>query len=308
MPPPDGALIGMKVGIAIPVHNRRATTLRALGSIARADRRGLDVKTFILDDGSRDGTGEAIARAFPDVRVLAGDGTLHYAGGTNRAITAALEWGADHVVAANDDSIFHEAFLQRLVHTATVNHKSIVGALLLLWSQPHRVFQVGLKWRTWYGGWQVPEQLTAFTVPPEPWPVEVLVGNCLLLPAAAIRAHGLLDERRFPLGWGDVQYTVRLRRAGWQLLVDPRARVWCEPNTNPAPLSRRSPAEVLHIFLRNTRHPMNLHRQFVARWHSAPSHAQAVAAYGVFLARLGLKAVGAGGTWPAWPDPAMVDR
>jgi GT2 family glycosyltransferase len=298
----------MKVGIAIPVHNRRDTTLQALGSIARADMRGLDVKVFIVDDGSTDGTAEAIARTFPGVQIVPGDGTLHYAGGTNRGMSAAIAWGADHVVMANDDAIFHEAFLQRLVQTAVSHPKSVVGALLLLWNQPHRVFQVGLRWRTWYGGWQVPEQLTAFTVPSEPWEVEVLVGNCVLVPAAAIRAHGLLDERRFPHGWGDVQYMVRLRRGGWNLLVDPRARVWCEPNTNPPPLSTRTAAEVLHIFLRNSRHPMNLRRQFVARWHSAPSRLEALAAFSVFVARMGLKAAGAGGTWPAWPDPAAVDR
>jgi len=107
-----------KAALVIPVYNRRETTLRALRSLRRIRTDGSEVKIFIVDDGSVDGTSEAISREFPEVQLIAGDGTLHYAGGTNLGILAALEWNPDYIVTMNDDAVFHEDFLVRLVETA----------------------------------------------------------------------------------------------------------------------------------------------------------------------------------------------
>lgn len=272
-----------RVAIVIPVHNRKATTLQCLSSLSRIDSTGLDVSVFIVDDGSTDGTADAIAHHFPEVVLIHGDGTLHYAAGTNRGITAAREREPDFIVLANDDSIFHEQFLRRLVKTAQDNPGSIVGALLLLWDRPHMVFQVGQVWNTLKGGWVIPEDLTAFSVPQRAFDVECIVGNCVLIPVEAIIENGLMDERKFPHGWGDAQYFARLKRAGWNLLIEPRSHVWCEPNTYPPPLHTLSVGGVLDVLFRNRRHPLNLQRQFVARWESAPNKFAAVAAFSVYL-------------------------
>ena len=280
-----------KVALVAPVHNRRETTLQALRSLSHTDLSGLEVKIFIVDDGSTDGTADAIKANFPEVEILNGDGSLHYAAGTNRGVVRALGWGADYIVTMNDDAVFHESFLQRLVSTAIRYPRSIVGALLLLWDEPHRAFQVDLKWSTFNGGWVIREDLTAFTVASEPFEVECIVGNCVLFPAEAIRDVGMMDEDKFPRGWGDAQWTTRMRKAGWKLIVDPKAYVWCEPNTNPAPLHSLGLRKVLHVLFRNRHHPLNLKRQFDARWHSAPSHFAAAVSFGVYLFQISLKAL-----------------
>lgn len=278
-----------KVALVIPVYNRRETTLQGLASLSRINRAGLDVKIFVVDDGSPDGTGAAVTEKFPDVEVIYGDGHLHYAAGTNRGIEAALAWNPDYVAAMNDDAVFHPEFLQRLIRTAEAHPRSVVGALLLLWDEPHKVFQVGQVWRTWRGGWQIPQHLTAFNVPGEAFEVECIVGNCVLFPVGAIRECGLMDERKFPHGWGDAQYLMRMRKAGWQLLIEPKALVWCEPNTYPAPLHTLSVRDRLKILLANERHPLNLKRQFVARWESSPGKIRAAVAFGVYCFQMGLK-------------------
>ncbi len=281
-----------KVGIVIPVYNRREITLQGLRSLAKIDIAGLDVRTFIVDDGSTDGTSDAIRKEFPEVEIIAGDGTLHYAAGTNRGIEAAIAWSADYIAAMNDDAVFHDQFLLRLIAAATTEPRSVVGGLLLLWDEPHRVFQVGQVWKTLKGGWEIPQDLTAFTVPKEAFEVECLVGNCVLIPAAAIRECGVLDEKQFPHGWGDAQYFARLSKAGWKLLVEPRSYVWCEPNTYPPPLHQLTLKRRLNILFKDERNPLNLKRQFVQRWESAPSKFAALAAFIVYCANLGLKAVG----------------
>ena len=281
-----------KVAIVIPVYNRREITLQGLRSLARVDRTGLDVRIFIVDDGSTDGTSDAIRKSFPDVALIQGDGTLHYAAGTNRGIEAALEWGAEFVATMNDDAVFHDQLLQRLINTTEANPRSIIGGLLLLWDEPHKVFQVGQTWNTLKGGWVIPDDLTAFNVPQTAFRVECLVGNCLMLPAASIREVGLMDEKRFPHGWGDAQWMARFSKTGWNLLVEPKAFVWCEPNTYPKPLHEMSRSKVLRTLFLDKRHPLNLSRQFIARWESAPSQTKAVVSFCVYLTQLAGKTLG----------------
>jgi GT2 family glycosyltransferase len=281
----------IRVALVIPVYNRKTTTLQCLRSLGRVDKQGLQIKIFIVDDGSTDGTSEAIRKEYPSVDLIMGDGTLHYAAGTNRGIEAALKWEPRFVITMNDDAVFHEQFLQRLIQTAQDNPRSIVGALLLLWDEPHRVFQVGQKWKTWRGGWVIPDDLTAFNVGKRSFEVEGLVGNCLLLPVEAIRECGLMDEQNFPHGWGDAQYTARLRKAGWRLLVEPRSLVWCEPNTYPLALHEMAMGRMLEVLFKDRRYPQNLHRQFMARWESGPTKPRAMLAFGVYLAELIIKSI-----------------
>jgi GT2 family glycosyltransferase len=281
-----------KTALVIPVHNRRATTIQGLRSLRRINTSGLEVKIIVVDDGSTDGTSDAIRAEFPEVELIAGDGSLHYAAGTNRGIEAAMAWNADHVVTMNDDSVFHEDFLVRLVETSRRFERSIVGSLLLLWDNPHLAFQIDPKWKSSEGGWVFPQNLTAFSVPEEPFEVECLVGNCLLVPARAIKENGALDEINFPSGWGDAQFTMRMKKAGWRLMVDPRSKVWCEPNTYPKPLHTLKTADRLRVLLKDQRHPANLQRQFTALWHSAPSKSSALVAFAFYVGSLLLKALG----------------
>jgi len=279
------------VEIVIPVHNRRDTTLQALRSLSRVESDNFTFHIIIVDDGSTDGTAEAVRKQFPDVQIVGGDGTLHYAAGTNRGILEALKLKADFVLVANDDSIFHPEFLERLISTANKNPRSVLGAMLLLWDRPDRVFQVDFRWQTIRGGWQQKDLRSVFDLPREAFKVEGLAGNCVLISSAAIKECGLMDERKFPHGWGDIQYFVRMRKAGWKLLIEPRAYVWCEPNTNLPPLHTLSARKALTILLKDRRHPLNLQRQFIARWESAPSKAQAAAAFTLYVLRLGGKAL-----------------
>ncbi len=275
-----------KVELVIPVYNRRETTLQALRSLRRITDENLEVHIIVVDDGSTDGTSGAIFRDFPEVQIVPGDGTLHYAAGTNRGISAALERNPDYIVTMNDDAIYHENFLERLIKTSETNSRSIVGSLLLLWNEPHKVFQVGFKWKTLEGGWRQTEEATAFDFPERAFEVEGLAGNCVLFPVEAIRECGLMDEKKFPHGWGDIQYVVRMKKMGWRLLIEPKSLVWCEPNTNPKPLHLLPIREILKVLFVNRRHPQNLQRQFIARWESAPSKIQAFFAFSVYFLSL----------------------
>ena len=226
----------------------------------------------------------AVERQFPNVQVVPGDGTLWYTEGTNVGMRAALEYEPDYVLAINDDQVFDANSVRRLVATAERHPRSVVGALLLRWDTPHVAFQVSPKWITRAGGWRHWVHQTVWTVPKKPWRVELIVGNCVLIPARAIREEGVMNSLRHP-NFGDAEFTPRLRKRGWNLLIEPRARVFCQPNTIPPRVRRMSAREKFSALFGDLRNGHNLRRRFYVYWDGAPSRSQAVAAFCIFFIR-----------------------
>ena len=291
----------IKLEIITPVHNRKNFTLQCLRSLQNADQSGLDVHIIVVDDGSTDGTSEAIRLQFPFVEIIKGDGNLWYTAGTNRGIQAALIRKPDYILAINNDQVFHAQALQRLILCARQNRKAIIGALLLDWNRPEYVMATGARWDTLYGGWRHPQSLTAWNVPRDAWEVEIIVGNCVLYPIEVIEQEGLMNEVALPM-YGDAEYTPRLRRAGWKLLIESRAYVWCQPNTSPPSLRTLSIKEILNALIFNQKNSYNLITGFRSHWEGAPSHLSGLMAYIIRIFRLVLHSLGLGGRWPAWPD------
>ncbi len=274
----------IRVEIITPVHNRRDITLQCLKSLSRINNQGLEIHVIIVDDGSTDGTSEAIVDNYPEVEVVRGDGHLWFSAGTNRGIEAALKHQPDYILTINDDAVFDENFLQAMIECAENNPKSVVGSLLLLWDTPHKIFQVSPQWDVLSGGFRHWVQQTVWTVPKNAWEVELIVGNCVLFPVAAINECGLMNEKRFP-HFGDAEYTPRMRRMGWRLLIEPRSRVFCQPNNLP-PKVRKMPFKklfkTLFIDLGNSH---SLRRRFLATWYGAPNRLEGTLAFPIFFIR-----------------------
>ncbi len=70
-----GALASGGIAVLLTCHNRRAETLRCLEALLAQDA-GASLRVFLVDDGSTDGTGEAVRVSFPQVNVVQGDGSL----------------------------------------------------------------------------------------------------------------------------------------------------------------------------------------------------------------------------------------
>ncbi len=259
--------------------------MQCLRSIARLDTGNLEIHAIIVDDGSTDGTSEAIEKEFPNVEVVRGDGNLWFTEGTNVGVRAALKHNPDYVLMINDDQVFDSNFLKYMVETAEKYPRSVVGSLLLLWDVPHKLFQVSPKWETWNGGWQLFEQQTIWTIPKKPWEVGIIVGNCVLVPVEAIREEGLMNSKRYP-NFGDAEYTPRLKKKGWKLLIEPRARVFCQPNEFPPKISKMSFKEKLNVLFFNLGHTHNLRRRFYMHIDSAPKKSQGFISYAVFFAKI----------------------
>ena len=273
-----------QVEIVIPVHNRRDITVQCLKSLSRINRDGLFVHIIVVDDGSTDGTADAIRGSFPDVELVFGNGDLWFTGATNKGIEAALRHDPDYVLTINDDSVFDAEFLTRLVETAESNSNAVVGPLLLLWDTPHRLFQVAPKWDVWSGGYRHWHRQTVWTVPDNAWEVDLIVGNCVLFPVESIKRFGLMNEKKFP-HYGDAEYTPRMKKAGWKLLIDPRSRVFCQPNTPPPKVRKMGAGKLIKTLFLDLGNAHSLRRRFYSVWYGAPNRLEGLAAFPIFFIR-----------------------
>lgn len=270
--------------MVFPVHNRRELTLQCLRSVGKLNLEGIKLHIVLVDDGSTDGTSEAVRKDFPDVQIIEGDGNLWYSEGINVGVRAALKHKPDYIMLMNDDQIFDSECLQYMVETAEKYPRSVIGAILLLWDQPHRLFQVSPEWRTFAGGWRHWVHQTIWTIPDKPWKVDIIVGNCQLVPREAFEECGLMNSKKLPMV-GDAEFTPRLKKHGWKLLIEPRARVFCQPNDLPTKFTKLSFREKITMLFVDRRQPHNLKRRFFAYMQGAPSKLHGLTAFAVFYFR-----------------------
>lgn len=305
MPGAD-AVKPIRLAIVTPVHNRRELTLQCLRSLARVDRTGLDVMTFIVDDGCTDGTREAIEKEFPEVKIVHGTGELWYTAGTNLGIVAALKHKPDYILCINDDSIFDEMAIQRLLACAKRFDRAVVGGLLLFWDRPHRVFQVAPIWNTWKGGWQHWQEQTVWTVPQGPWEVDLIVGNCILYPAKVFEEAGMMNPR-ISAQYGDAEFTTRLKKLGWRLIIEPSARIFCQPNAEHIPIASQPVSRQFEMLFRKRSSAVNVMHQFRQSIHTAPNKLSGLGAFAAFYVRAFLRKAKLGGS-SREPEGKMSDH
>lgn len=275
----------IKVEVVTPVHNRRIETLQCLRSVGRSNLTGVDLHVIVVDDGSTDGTAEAIRCEFPDVEIVEGDGNLWYTAGTNRGLSAALKHDPDYILAINNDQIFDANCIRNMIECGEKYPRSVIGSLLLNWDMPHSLFQVSPRFELWSGGFRHWYKQTVWTVPDRPWEVELIVGNSVLYPAAAVKDVGMMDEKNL-VQYGDAEYTPRMRRKGWRLLIEPKARVFCKPNDLVTGFRKLSVSNKLNQLLFKPTGPYSLRRRLNMNLGGAPSRLKGLIAVPIFFFRL----------------------
>lgn len=204
---------------------RESDTVACLQSVLASDHDG--VTPLLVDNGSPDGSGERLHRAFPEVAYLQTGENLGFSGGNNRGIAWALERGADFVLVLNNDAVLAPDCISRLVAAARATPR--VGAVtpkILAFDAPERIWYAGgdaslvrLAGRHRRAG----ERDDAAKDPAAPEPVSFVTGCCLLLTPAALDAVGGFDESYFAYV-EDLDLSLRLERAGFAALYEPRAR------------------------------------------------------------------------------------
>jgi GT2 family glycosyltransferase len=211
-----------RVFIVIPVHNRREITLACLRRL-RTDGVLAWATALVVDDGSSDGTGAAVAAEFPEVVVLRGDGDLWWTGATALGMREALARSAEFLFWLNDDCAPQPGACRRLFESAREHVAVVTGVCRIPPDGP--VIYGGL--RRMKGKIGLPLVIPVGT---ELEDCDATCGNLVCFPRAVPDAIGLPDDRALPHVHGDADWTLRARAHGFRVLVEPQARAWARPN------------------------------------------------------------------------------
>jgi GT2 family glycosyltransferase len=214
--------------IVTPVFNKRELALRFVKSIKKQNYPNF--KLTIVDDGSTDGTGEALKKMHPEVTVLQGDGNLWWSGGTNVGVRYAIKHQADYILTINHDVTLKPDYLSSLIECANSKPNSLIGSMIVRRDDHESVWFFGGDYSKSSGlNNHILGQASDFT---EPTSSVWLTGMGVLVPSEVFRKVGFYDEKNFPLYFGDADFSERARRAGFGLWVNPKSIVYADTDDN----------------------------------------------------------------------------
>ena len=208
----------------IPAWNQRAETLDCLASLRRGTHPSLRV--IVVDNGSEDGTAEAIRAQYPAADILRNETNHGFAAAVNQGTRHALALGAEFVLWLNNDTVVDSRALTILLAEAGRERAGVLIPLIYYHDQPTVVWSAGadvnpllLETRGEARG----------TLDRGQWRGVVdrrfATACAALIPRATLEAVGFLDERFF-LYYDDADFSLRVVRAGHRILLVPSAKVW----------------------------------------------------------------------------------
>jgi GT2 family glycosyltransferase len=189
----------------------------------------------IVDNASTDGSVEALRNQAPDhgIDLLECDQNLGYAGGNNVGIRYALDQGADFILVLNNDTIVDPTLLDELLGAAgRYPEAGCFGPWIFYMHDPERLWYTRSEWASADGAFTAPGKgRLAAELPLAPTSTEYVCGAALFFRAEVARKVGLFDERFF-LVYEDSDWGFRARRAGFECMAVPSARVWHKVGTS----------------------------------------------------------------------------
>jgi GT2 family glycosyltransferase len=196
-------------------------TLAALESLVGVD-------TVCVDNGSDDGSPDAVAARFPSVELIRTGVNLGFSGGNNVGIRRALARGADWVLLLNNDAVADPGLPAALAAAAAERPDAGVLACKVFFADPPDVLmyaggRVNLRLGYWgrQDGFGQRDDGRFDTLRD----VDRATGAAMAVSRAAIERAGLLDESLFAYA-EDTEWCLRLREAGFGVVFVPDAKVW----------------------------------------------------------------------------------
>jgi GT2 family glycosyltransferase len=213
------------VWVVLVNWNGRAVTLDCLASLHRVRYPGMHV--LAVDNGSADGSVEAIRKEYPDVEVLPLSENRRFAGGNNAGIQKAIAAGAAFVVLLNNDTLVDPDFLSALLGRFHSEERcGMVVPKIYYHHTPDLLWYAGGEISFWTGTMRhrgIREHDHGQY--DESGNTGYATGCCILVSRDLIARIGLLDDSFFIYA-EDADWSMRARRAGYRIVYEPRARVW----------------------------------------------------------------------------------
>lgn len=217
------------IAILTTCHNRKKKTIACLKSLFDAELPSeYSIDVYLVDDGSTDGTSEAVGKEFPSVKVIAGKGDLFWAGGMRLAWKTAMEkQNYDVFLLINDDVRLYVDFLHNFIKTE--NHSIKMMGMKGIYSGA--TIDENTRKIT-YGGVNIKTnhlivRLKSLLPTDYPQYCELTNANILWVNKEVVDKIGIFDVR-FTHGIADYDYTLRASKKNIPVLLAPNICGVCE--------------------------------------------------------------------------------
>ena len=247
-----------KVCVVILNWNGADLTLRCLEDLRKSIYPA--VECVIVDNGSTDGSAEAIAAAHPHVAMIRNPTNQGWAGGSNQGIAWGLAHGADYLLMLNNDAWGDPAMISNLVAAAEKLQDQVVAIpKIYLGGDPKRFWFARGRVNFWTGLFSNPayNQIDAGQFDKSP-DAEYASGCCMLMPRGIIERVGGFDHSFFSYV-EDVEWSIRCRRAGFRIVLCPDAKVWHDVSVT----GKKRPAMMRYYLTRNHLWTLRRHAGFL---------------------------------------------
>jgi len=194
-------------------------TINCLRSLA-----GCGANIYLVENGAEGSPGEELPEFGPDVRMIRTGANLGFAGGMNAGIRRALSDGARFIAILNNDTEAESGFAEKIMEKFIECEGGKVCFSPLITDASGKSVWFGGGRLSWIGARAEHFALGSGVMPPEALETGFLTGCVLCFPRDAAEKAGLMKEDYF-LYWEDIDWSVRLKRKGFRLMVFPDARV-----------------------------------------------------------------------------------
>lgn len=214
------------ISIVIPVHNRKNFTKKCLVSLRNQTHQADYI--IVVDDGSKDGTGEMLAQEFPEVITLSGDENLFWTAAINKGIKLALALGSEYVMTLNNDTIASPTFIEKMMLNVDHYTPVLLGAfdIDMATQKPYYGGEI-FNWRTGSSEYLLntlkKEEQKGLQE------VSLLPARGLLIPRVVFETIGLFAEKQLPHYLADYDFTQRARKIGFKVYCNYDAILYTYP-------------------------------------------------------------------------------
>lgn len=217
----------VELSVIVISWNTCEMTRLCLDSIAPAVG-SLPYEVILVDNGSRDGSVEMVRSLFLDVRIIENEENLGFSKAVNQGIKVAI---GRKLVLLNTDATVPRGSLEILSRYLDNNAKVAAVSPQLKGRKGHLQYCGGFSpsaasalsqligVQALFGGRSKGLFVRSKSVR-KPMSVEWLQGTCLVIKQEVVEDVGMLDESHFMYA-EDVEYGMRIHRAGWQLHIVP---------------------------------------------------------------------------------------
>lgn len=244
------------VSIIVLNYNSRDDTLDCLRSLEHLTYP--NVQVIAVDNGSSDGSVEAISTAYPRVTLIDTGENLGFTGGNNIGIRRALQDGADYIMLLNNDTIVAPDMIDLMVDVMERDpHVGVTGPLIYYYDLPDVIWSAGgcIDWK--YGTTSMigidEEDKGQFGAMSRL--VDFVTGCAILARRDVWEKIGLLDDKFF-MYYEETEWCVRVARAGYKIAHVPMAMMWHKISPTARAASPRTFYYMTRnrlLFLSNTR-------------------------------------------------------